>query len=170
VPQQQQQQLQGLELVQHLISRTSLATPHSRCCAASFWAGYLGCIKTSMGTWCAGGVGGAAWCVLCALCCVLSAVCSTVCRVRSRVMLQILYCTALHFNFAVVDLRAVVHCSSAVLCCCTDRSTHCTVLHCTVLYCLVFILCVCRASRSLWQSSYCQHQPWSPNSHHPATN
>lgn len=50
------QQLQGHQLVQHLISCTMLDTPHSRCCAASFWAGYVGCVKTSMQQWHAGRV------------------------------------------------------------------------------------------------------------------
>lgn len=46
--------LQGLQLVQCLLGHTSLDTVHGRCCAASFWAGYVGCVKTSLGQWCAG--------------------------------------------------------------------------------------------------------------------
>jgi hypothetical protein len=44
----------GCELVQLLVSCTSVHTAHARCCAASFWAGYVGCIKTAMKQWCAG--------------------------------------------------------------------------------------------------------------------
>lgn len=44
----------GHELVQQLVSCTRLDTAHARCCAASFWAGYVGCIKTNMRQWCAG--------------------------------------------------------------------------------------------------------------------
>lgn len=46
--------LSGCELVQLLASCTSLASAHDRCCAASFWAGYLGCVKTHMTLWSAG--------------------------------------------------------------------------------------------------------------------
>lgn len=53
--------LHGLQLVQHLISHTSVATAHSRCCAASFWAGYVGCVKTHMSQWCAGAKGWWSW-------------------------------------------------------------------------------------------------------------
>lgn len=48
------QSSKGYELVQLLVSCTSVQTAHARCCAASFWAGYVGCIKTAMKQWCAG--------------------------------------------------------------------------------------------------------------------
>jgi hypothetical protein len=48
--------LQGCQLVQLLASCTRVASPHARCCA-SFWAGYVGCVKTHMSQWSAGAAG-----------------------------------------------------------------------------------------------------------------
>lgn len=46
--------LRGVQLVQHLLGQTATATLQQRCCAASFWAAYLGCLRRACTRWCAG--------------------------------------------------------------------------------------------------------------------
>jgi hypothetical protein len=46
--------VQGLELLQLLITHTRMDTLRQCACAASFFAGYLGCLRKTLGGWCAG--------------------------------------------------------------------------------------------------------------------